>query len=97
MARTYRRGAPEKAGSTVAEKHAVLVHPEAPIRLAPVANWVPSPGYPEALLVAVENFFGRGEVSHARRAGFRVRAPLAVGETSGRTTGDAVGDAVEAR
>ena len=81
----------------MAEKHAVLVYPEASVRPAPVATWAPSPGSPEALLVAVENFFGRGEVSHARRAGFRVRSPLTVGEPSGRPTGDAVGDAVEAR
>ena len=81
----------------MAEKHAVLVHPEAPVRLAPVATWLPSPGSPEVLLVAVGNFLSGGEVSHARGAGFRVRSPLTVGETSGRPTGDAVGDAVEAR
>ena len=78
----------------VAERRVVLVHPEAPVRLAPVALRVPSA---EALLIVAGIFPGRGEVSRARTAGFQVRLPLAVEETSGDTPGDAVGDAVEAR
>ena len=81
----------------MAERRVVLVHPEAPVRLAPVALRVPSPDSPEALLMVAEIFPGRGEVSRARVAEFQVRLSVAVEETSVDTTGDAVGDAVEAR